>query len=68
MLEYIRNIGKRRNEETGATAVEYGLLVALIAAVIVVVVLALGGVINQAFEKTCTEVQKSTAVANKQCP
>ena len=38
MLEYIRNIAKRRNEETGATAVEYGLLVALIAAVIVVIV------------------------------
>ena len=35
--------------ERGATAVEYGLLVALIAAVIVVVVAALGGKINTAF-------------------
>jgi pilus assembly protein Flp/PilA len=33
---------KSRSDETGATAVEYGLLVALIAAVIVVVVAALG--------------------------
>ena len=37
-----------RNER-GATAVEYGLLVALIAAVIVGVVVALGGKINAAF-------------------
>jgi len=35
--------------ERGATAVEYGLLVALIAAVIVTVVAALGGKINAAF-------------------
>ena len=35
--------------ERGATAVEYGLLVALIAAVIVVVVAALGGKLNTAF-------------------
>jgi pilus assembly protein Flp/PilA len=37
--------------EQGATAVEYGLLVALIAAVIVVVVAALGGKIDSAFSK-----------------
>jgi len=37
--------------EQGATAVEYGLLVALIAAVIVVVVAALDGKINSAFSK-----------------
>ncbi|MDF2146415.1 Flp family type IVb pilin [Knoellia sp. p5-6-4] len=35
--------------ERGATAVEYGLLVALIAAVIVTVVALLGGKINDAF-------------------
>jgi pilus assembly protein Flp/PilA len=39
-----------RDEEKGATAVEYGLLVALIAAVIVVVVGLLGGEINAAFQ------------------
>jgi len=39
-----------RDEERGATAVEYGLLVALIAAVIVLTVLALGGEINTAFQ------------------
>ena len=35
--------------EQGATAVEYGLLVALIAAIIVVAVATLGGKINKAF-------------------
>ncbi|WP_423182029.1 Flp family type IVb pilin [Arthrobacter sp. NyZ413] len=37
------------SSEKGATAVEYGMLVALIAAVIVTVVAALGGQINTAF-------------------
>ncbi|MDX6309233.1 MAG: pilus assembly protein Flp/PilA [Nocardioidaceae bacterium] len=39
-----------RRDETGATAVEYGLLVALIAAVIVVAVGLLGGKVNHAFK------------------
>lgn len=38
-----------RDDECGATAVEYGLLVALIAGVIVVIVATLGGQINTAF-------------------
>jgi pilus assembly protein Flp/PilA len=36
-------------DDEGATAVEYGMLVALVAAVIVTVVVALGGKINAAF-------------------
>lgn len=43
-------------KEKGATAVEYGLLVALIAAVIVVVVAALGGVITAAFQKVVNAI------------
>jgi len=39
----------RKNDEEGATAVEYGLLVALIAAVIIAVVVLLGTQINTAF-------------------
>jgi len=42
-------INSLRTEE-GATAVEYGLIVAAIAAVIVVVVFALGGQIQAAFQ------------------
>ncbi|GAA1779272.1 Flp family type IVb pilin [Agromyces lapidis] len=43
-------INSLRSEDEGATAVEYGLIVAAIAAVIVVVVVALGGEINAAFQ------------------
>ncbi len=44
----------RRDE--GASAVEYGLLVAGIAALIVAVVFAFGGVINNVFGDTCNAV------------
>jgi pilus assembly protein Flp/PilA len=37
------------NDERGATAVEYGMLVALIAAVVIGIVVTLGGQINTAF-------------------
>ena len=37
-------------DETGATAVEYGMMVALIAAVIVGTVFTLGGKVNDAFD------------------
>ena len=40
------------NEQRGATAVEYGLLVALLAAVIVFGVLSFGGGITDLFTKT----------------
>ena len=38
-------------DEEGATAVEYGIMVAAIAAVIVAVVFAVGGKVNNAFQK-----------------
>ncbi len=47
MLNKIMNFVR---DEEGASAVEYGLLAALIAAVIVGTVTALGGKINTAFE------------------
>ena len=45
-----------RDEEKGATAVEYGLLVALIAAVIIATVVILGGQINAAFTTISDEL------------
>jgi len=42
----------RQDEERGASAVEYGLLIAGIAAVIVVAVMALGPVVKSAFSDT----------------
>ncbi len=52
MMDMIQYLQARINasSERGATAVEYGLLVALIAAVIVGIVLTLGGQIKDAFQ------------------
>jgi len=51
-LVYVTNFlaTRVRRDDRGATAVEYGLLVALIAAVIVGVVVTLGGQIQAAFQ------------------
>ena len=44
----------RRTADKGASAVEYGLMVAAIAAVIVGTVFALGGFVQRSFDKTCS--------------
>ena len=46
-----------KREERGASAVEYGLLIAGIAALIVVAVFALGPVVKEAFTDTCTSIK-----------
>ncbi|MCU1599820.1 MAG: Flp family type IVb pilin [Frankiales bacterium] len=48
----------------GASAVEYGLLVSAIAAVIALVVFALGGVVHDAFQGTCDSVKAHVTTAN----
>ncbi|HEX6685085.1 MAG TPA: Flp family type IVb pilin [Candidatus Limnocylindrales bacterium] len=47
-------------KDKGATAVEYGLMVALIAAVIVIVVGVLGGGIQTKFQEVCNKITSST--------
>jgi pilus assembly protein Flp/PilA len=48
--------GRHVGDERGASAVEYALLVAAIAAVIVVVVFGLGRVVNRTFETTSNNI------------
>ncbi len=43
-------------DEEGATAVEYGVMVALVAAAIVVIVFFVGLQVKEAFNKVCTSV------------
>jgi pilus assembly protein Flp/PilA len=62
MLAYIRKVAHRNNED-GASAVEYGLLVAAIAAVIVLIVFALGSVVKGAFSKTCTDIKTNAPIS-----
>ena len=60
MLEFIRTITSRRDED-GASAVEYGLLVAGIAALIVLIVFAFGGMVTDVFKDTCDTVGAKAA-------
>ena len=56
-LQYVRAlIDSRRFSDEGASAVEYGLLVAAIAAVIVIIIFALGHVISGVFSSTCSSI------------
>lgn len=65
MLAYLRKT-TRRAQDTGATAVEYGLMVAAIAAVIVAIVFGLGSLVQTVFTDTCNSIdaQNSTTA----CP
>jgi pilus assembly protein Flp/PilA len=55
MLSYLRKV-MRDTKDRGASAVEYGLMVAAIAAVIVGIVFGLGGLVGQIFHDTCTSI------------
>ena len=46
--------------DEGASAVEYGLLVAAIAAAIAIVVFAVGGLVRQQYSDTCNVIQSKT--------
>jgi pilus assembly protein Flp/PilA len=54
-------------EERGASAVEYGLLIAGIAALIVVAVFALGPIVEEAFSDTCDEIVAGNASITADC-
>ena len=43
----------RRSRDEGASAVEYGLLIAAIAAIIVLLVFSVGKFVKQSFQDTC---------------
>ena len=67
MLDYLRimlNAQKAKMDERGASAVEYGLLIAGIAALIVAVVFLFGGVLKNIFQNTCDSVGQSS---NQSC-
>ena len=64
MLQYLQRLVNRKDEQ-GASAVEYGLLVAAIAALIVLIVFALGGVVKEVFTNTCSTIQKSANTTAK---
>ena len=60
MLSYIRKV-LRNGRDRGASAVEYGLMVAAIAAVIVGIVFGLGTLVSNVFSSTCDTIQNNPA-------
>jgi pilus assembly protein Flp/PilA len=62
MLQFIQRLAARKDEK-GASAVEYGLLVAAIAALIVVIVFALGGIVSEVFQDTCDTISTEAGAA-----
>jgi pilus assembly protein Flp/PilA len=71
LLKLYLRVGKavqeRTRSERGASAVEYGLLVAAIAAVIIVVVFALGDNIKELFRGTCQDVHNAGNFGGTNC-
>lgn len=72
MLQYFTILAAKRDaiasdEDRGASAVEYGLLIAAIAALIVIIVFALGGVIQEVFQDTCDTIASEAANITASC-
>ena len=67
MLHYFQRLVAGRKDETGASAVEYGLLVAAIAALIVVSVFGIGKVVSKGFSDTCTKLSNANTAAGATC-
>jgi len=51
----------RQSDETGASAVEYGLIAVAIAALVAVVVFALGNVVLETYVDSCEEIRAKAA-------
>jgi pilus assembly protein Flp/PilA len=57
---------RRYRDDAGASAVEYGLLVAAIAAVTVIILFALGGAVRDMFSESCATID-SQVTPTAQC-
>jgi pilus assembly protein Flp/PilA len=60
MLQRLQRLVGARDQR-GASAVEYGLLVAAIAAVIVIIVFALGHLVRDSLKSTCDSISGQNA-------
>jgi len=67
MLATIRKVADAKNaadREEGASAVEYGLLIAAIAAVIIGLVFAVGFFVKAGFQDTCDSLSKNSTATH----
>ena len=61
MFSVMSFVSRMLRDESGAAAVEYGLLIAGIAAVIVAIVFVIGGKVQAAFQTVCTKLNNNAA-------
>lgn len=64
MLQLMKNFWQ---EEEGVTAIEYGLIAALVAIVIIVVLTASGNNLNQLWDKICTALGNAVGTGAAAC-
>jgi pilus assembly protein Flp/PilA len=57
MFAFMRKLQDTRHRDDGASAVEYGLIIAAVAAVIIVAIIAFGGFVQDVFTNTCEEME-----------
>ena len=55
-------------QERGASAVEYGLLVTAIAAIVILVVIAIGQFVKGTYDNTCGSFEGQIAGVTETCP
>jgi len=60
-------VARQRRDESGASAVEYGLLLAGIAALIFITVYAFGGVVQDTFDQSCDTIVAEAVPSNPNC-
>lgn len=60
MTTFTKFVTRFKNDESGATAIEYGLIAALIAVVLITVLATIGGDLKAKFTEVSTELQKPT--------
>lgn len=60
MKNFLSSVANFIREEEGATAVEYGVLVALIAGAIIIVVTAVGNKLETVFNNICVKLGNGT--------
>lgn len=56
MMKFLKLTARLKKDEEGATAIEYGLLAALISVVIIAAVSTLGGTLEGVFTRVNTEI------------
>lgn len=62
MVKVREILARLRSDESGATAIEYGLLAALVAVAIIVAVSTIGTQLNEGFEFVATQLGETEAV------